>query len=179
MASSLECPSAMRLATYAFVFGSVRRRTIAMMCRALLAARSPPRLQPMPDRLAGGGRDRAHTAECGKACFGSQALRVIASREQKLCGAGMADRVAGNELWSELVDDGVDHGVEIGNLVMQFEIPPPKGFQRDPVGGGHIAEIGEIWPPRRQRPDELHAGHVSQRLPQVVWRADDRVVDHL
>src|SRR5512134_628717 len=37
-------------------------------------------VEPMPDRLAGRRRDRAHTAERGKACFGSQALRVIASR---------------------------------------------------------------------------------------------------
>src|SRR3712207_7165650 len=45
MASSFEWPSAMRLATWALVLGSVRSRPIAMMWSALLAARSPPRLR--------------------------------------------------------------------------------------------------------------------------------------
>src|SRR5512134_3777837 len=144
------------------------------VCRSVAAP-----VETMTGRLAGGRWDRTDATQGGKARLGLQSFRIVSRSQQELCRSAMANRVPRHEIGCEFIDDGVDHDVEIGNLVMQFEIPPAQGFQRDPVGGGHLAEIGEIWPPRRQRPDELHAGHVAQRLPQVVWRADDGVVDHL
>jgi hypothetical protein len=91
----------------------------------------------------------------------------------------MADRVPRQERGCQLVDHGDDHGVEIGDLVVQLEVAPRQRAERDPVSGNHIAIVRQVRPPGGQGSDELHAGHLTQRLPQLIGRGDDRVVDHL
>ena len=58
IASSFEWPWAMRRATYSWIVGSSRNRPIAMMCKALFAARSPPLfnrcLMVLPDEAGTG-----------------------------------------------------------------------------------------------------------------------------
>ena len=78
-----------------------------------------------------------------------------------------------------LVNDGADHHLEIGDLVVQFQVAPRQGLQADPVGSLDVAVGAEIGPPRRQRSDELLPGNPAQRLAQAVGRAHDGVVDHL
>ena len=129
--------------------------------------------------LAGGGWDRAHAAECSEACFGMQALGVVAGGQEQLRGGRVADGVPCHEGGSQLIDDGGDHGIEVGDLVVQFEISASERLERDPIGRCHIAVVSHVRPPGRQRPDELHAGQLAQRVAQLVGRADDRVVDHL
>ena len=91
----------------------------------------------------------------------------------------MADGVAGEKIGCEVIDDGADHGIEVGDFVVQFEVSPRERFQADPVGGVDIAIGGEVRSPGRQGANELHAGHRSQRAPQRVRGADNGVLDHL
>ena len=121
-------------------------------------------VEAMAGGLAGRGRHRADAAECGEAGLGLQTLRVVASRQEQLRGGLVADRVPGHKVGRQLVDDGGDHGVEVGDLVVQFEVAPGERLERDPVGRGHVAVVGQVRPPGGQRPDELHAGHVAQRV---------------
>ncbi|GAA0272738.1 hypothetical protein GCM10008965_45570 [Methylorubrum aminovorans] len=124
-------------------------------------------------------RSRAHATQRREACLRAQAFEVIAGRQEKLGGAIAADGVAGHEVRRKLVDDGADHGIEIGDLVVQFRVAPRQGLQADPVGSLDVAVGAQIGPPRRQGPHELHPGHPAQRLAQAVGRAHDGVVDHL
>ena len=91
----------------------------------------------------------------------------------------MADGVACDEVGREFVDDGADHRVEVGDLVMQFEIAASERLEADPVGRFHVAIGRQIRPPGGQGSNELHAGHAAQQISQSVGRADDRVLDHL
>jgi hypothetical protein len=91
----------------------------------------------------------------------------------------MTDRVARHQLWSELIDDGGDHVVEIGDLVVQLEIASGERLERDAIRGETVAVVGQIGAPCRQRPDELHPRHSAQRVAEVVGGADDGVLDHL
>ena len=91
----------------------------------------------------------------------------------------MADRVPGYQTGSKFIDDGANHRVEIGDFVMQFEGAPTVRLEGDLVSRYHVAVVGQIWPPRCQCPDELHACHFAQRFTQFVRRADDGIVDHL
>src|SRR3954449_1626443 len=111
--------------------------------------------------------------------LGPQALWTVANGEEELRRGAMADRVPRKERGCQLVDDGDDHGVEIGDLVVQLEVAPSQRAERDPVRGNHIAIVRQVRPPGGQGSDELHAGHPAQRLPQFIGRGDDRGVDHL
>ena len=61
----------------------------------------------------------------------------------------MADRVSGHESGGELVDDSDDHGVEVCDLVMQFEVAPANsalhiiaiGNQMTHILNGHVLSI--------------------------------------
>lgn len=63
-------------------------------------------VQPVPDRFPGRSGDWADTARCGEACFGLQAVGVIACREQQLCRTVHADCGLRNEFRSEILDEG-------------------------------------------------------------------------
>jgi hypothetical protein len=91
----------------------------------------------------------------------------------------MSDRGACHEVGGELIDDGADHRVEVRDLVMQFEVSAGEGLETDTVGGFHIAIGAQVRPPSGQDPDELHASHRPQQIPQSVGCADDRALDHL
>jgi hypothetical protein len=49
---------------------------------------------------------------------------IVARRQKQLRSGPVADRVPGHEGGGELVDDGNDHGVEIYDLIVQFEVAP-------------------------------------------------------
>ena len=51
----------------------------------------------------------------------------------------MSDGVPRHEVGRQLVDDGGDHRIEVGDLVVQLEIAAGQGLQADPVGGLHVA----------------------------------------
>ena len=91
----------------------------------------------------------------------------------------MADRIAGDEVRRQFVDDGGDHRIEVRDLVMQFEVTAGQRLEADAIGGIQVAIGGQIGSPRGQRTDELHAGQAAQLIAQAVRGADDRVVDHL
>ena len=139
----------MRLATYAFVRASVRSRPMAMMCGALLAARSPPRLRRWGSSCP--TRHGAHAAERREGGLRPQRLRIVAGREQELCGARTPDRMTRDEVRREFVDDGPDHRVEIGDLVVQFQRAAGSGCEADPVSGFDIAIARQVWPPASAR----------------------------
>src|ERR1700676_4214013 len=115
---------------------------MAMICRALLAARSPPLLSRwrvvFPDEAGTGltPHSAAKLASERKRCTLSPAVRSncaadswpIEFRATKL-GA------SSSKMATIMVSRSRD-------LVMQFEIAPPKGFQGNPVGRGYVAVIG-------------------------------------
>ena len=101
----------------------------------------------MPDRFTRRCRNGAGATESREAGFRSQAVRIAAGGEQKLCGPGVADRVAGHEVGLQLIDDGGKQGVEVGDLVVQFEIPTGERFERDPVGNLQFAVARQIRAP--------------------------------
>jgi hypothetical protein len=152
---------------------------MAIMCNALLAARSPPRLSRwrtvFPDD-AGTGLTPHNDA---KLAVRPQSFRVVAGRKEKLGGSDVADRIAGDEVRRQLIDDGGDDHIEIRDLIMQFEVTAGQGLEADAIGGFQVAISSRIGPPRGQGADELHAGEAAQLIAKAVGSADDRVVDHL
>src|ERR687898_2738213 len=80
-----------------------------------------PSVEAMAGRLARGGGHGADPAQPREAGFRSQALRIVACRQEELRGRAMADRVPGHKGGRELVDDRADHRVEVGYLVVQLE----------------------------------------------------------
>jgi hypothetical protein len=52
--------------------------------------------------------------------LGPQALWIVTNGEEELRRGAMADRVPRKERGCQLVDDGDDHGVEFGDLVVRF-----------------------------------------------------------
>jgi hypothetical protein len=50
----------------------------------------------------------------------------------------MPDRVAGDEVRRQLVDDGGDHRVEIPKLVVQLEVASGEGFETDTISGVQV-----------------------------------------
>src|SRR3984957_11678628 len=136
-------------------------------------------IEPMPDGPSRRPRNRADAAYGCEAGFRAQSFRIVAGRKEKLGSAGMADRIAGDEVRGQFVDDGGDHRVEICDLVMQLEVTAGEGFEADAIGRIHVAIGGKIGSPRGQRTDELHAGETAQLIAQAIRGADDRVVDHL
>jgi hypothetical protein len=91
----------------------------------------------------------------------------------------MADRIAGDEVGRQLVDNGCDHHIQVRDLVMQLEVAASKGFEADAIGGIQVAICRQIRAPRGQRSNELHTGKVAELIPKAVGGADDCVVDHL
>src|SRR3954469_19776410 len=107
-------------------------------------------------RLAGRGWDRADTAERGKTGLGMQALRIVPSCEEQLGGPCVTNRVPGYEVGGKFIDNRSDHNVQVGNLIVQFDVAAAERLEADPVGGIHIAVVSQVRPPRRQGPDQLH-----------------------
>ena len=62
-------------------------------------------------------------------------FRVVAGRKEKLGGSDAADRIAGDEVRGQLIDDGGDHHIEIRDLIMQFEVTAGQGLEADAIGG--------------------------------------------
>jgi len=91
----------------------------------------------------------------------------------------VADRVPGDQVRRQLVDNGCDHHIQVRDLVMQFEVAASKGFEADTIGGLQVPIRGQVRAPRRKGSDELHAGKAAELISKAVRRADDRVVDHL
>jgi hypothetical protein len=60
----------------------------------------------------------------------------------------MADRIAGDEVRRELVDNRCDHRIHVGDPVMPFEVTASKGFEADAIGGIQVAVCGQIRAPR-------------------------------
>ena len=74
-------------------------------------------------------RDGTHAAQSGEAGFGSHAVRIVTGREQNCADSRVANGVSRNKARRQLVDDGGDHAVEIGDLVVQFEVAAGQGLR--------------------------------------------------
>src|SRR6516225_10306483 len=133
----------------------------------------------MPDRLSRGRRNGADAAQRCEAGLRPQSFRIVASRKEELRSSDMADRIAGDEVWRQLVDNGGDHYIQVRDLVMQFEVTASKGFEADAIGGIQGAICGQVRAPRGQGSNELHAGKAAELISNAVGSADDRVLDHL
>ena len=135
---------------------------MAMMCSALFAARSPPRFRQwrivLPDEAGIGltPQSAAKLASDDKRSGLSPAVAAVARRSRVRWVSAPRDRV-------RVVDDGGDHDVEIGDLVLQLEISPGERLERDPVGGDRVAIVGEIGPPGGQRTD-VNRARICRRL---------------
>jgi hypothetical protein len=130
------------------------------MCSAIGGAISAA-VEPMPDGLSRQRRDRTDAAQRCEAGLRPQSFGIAAGPKEKLCSSNMADRIAGDEAWRQLVDEGDDHRIQVRDLVMQFEVTA-SGFEADAVGLFQVAICGQIWSPRGQSADELHAGQAAQ-----------------
>ena len=56
-------------------------------------------------------------------------LGIHPGGEQKLRAADVADRVASDKIRRKLLDDGCDHRIEIGDLVVELEIASAKEYR--------------------------------------------------
>jgi len=79
----------------------------------------------------------------------------------------------------EFIDDGADHDIEVGDLVVQFEIAASERLEGNPIGSFHVAIGSQVRPPGGESANELHSGHAAQIVSQSVGRADDRILDQL
>ena len=118
---------------------------MAMMCNALLAARSPPRfsrcLTVFPDDAGTGLTPQSDAKLASEREFFQD---FVAGRKEKLGGAAMADRIASDEIRRELFDDGCDYRIEIRDLVVQFEVTAGEGFEGDAIDRIQVAIGGKI-----------------------------------
>src|SRR5271166_1670026 len=85
----------------------------------------------MPDGLSRGRRNGADAAQRREAGLRPQSFGIVAGRKDELRSSDMADRIAGDEVRRQLVDDGCDHHIQVRDLVMQFEETASKGFEAD------------------------------------------------
>jgi hypothetical protein len=122
---------------------------MAMMCNALLAARSPPRLSRCLTVFPDG-------AGTGLTPHGDAKL----ASERNL--SGLSPAVRRSWVRGQFVDDGCDHRVQVRDLVMQFEVTAGEGFEADAIGRIQVAIGGKIGSPRGQRADELRAGFICR-----------------
>src|SRR3954452_23537308 len=179
MASSFECPSAMRLATYFLVFGSVRKRPIAMMCKALFACRSPPLLRRcrmvLPD-------------EAGTGLVPHSAAKLASDRRRSGLSPAVSSSCAAPTWPMELraTRSGASSSTmapimtsRSADLIVQFEIAASERLEGDPIGSFHVAIGSQVRPPGGESANELHAGHAAQNVSQSIGRADDRILDQL
>src|SRR5919112_2370409 len=84
-------------------------------------------VQPMTSgfpRRGGHGADPAQRREAG---FRAQPLRIVPGCEGQLCGADMSDGVARHQVGRQLIDNGGDHCIQVGNFVVQLEIAAGPG----------------------------------------------------
>lgn len=96
-------------------------------------------VEPMPDGLSGRDRHRTGAAERGEAGLGSETVRIVAGCKQQLRRSDVADRVACDEVGCEFIDDGADHGIEVGDFVVQFEIAASQRLEGDAIGSLDVA----------------------------------------
>ena len=54
--------------------------------------------------------------------------------QEQLRGGLVANGVPSQEFGDQVVDDGADHAIEVGNLVVQLKIAPSERPERDSVG---------------------------------------------
>ncbi len=100
------------------------------MKRAVGCAVSPA-VNPMANILpeeAGTGLTPQSAAKLASECRRSG---VVACRQQQLRGGLVTDGVPRHKCGSELIDDGGDHRIKVGDFVMQFEVASSKGLQCD------------------------------------------------
>ncbi len=111
---------------------------MAMMCNALLAARSPPRLSRwrtvFPEE-AGTGLTPHNDAKLAS----DRNLSGLSPAVRGAARFDLANRIAGDELLRRLIDDGGDHRIEIRDLIMQFEVTAGQGLEADAIGGFQVA----------------------------------------
>ena len=65
-------------------------------------------VEPVTNCLSGRGGDWTYTAQRREARLRTQALRIVAGRQQQLGGTGVADRIARDELGRKVIDDGAE-----------------------------------------------------------------------
>ena len=143
-----------------------------------MAARSPPRLSRwrtvFPDD-AGTGLTPHSDAKLAS----DRNRSGLPPAVRRSCAAPIRRSNYGRRDSAQLADDGGDHCIQVGDLIVQFEVAASQRLEADAIGGIQIPIRGQIWAPRSQRPDELHAGQTAELIPKAVRGADDRVVDHL
>src|SRR5204862_2126949 len=118
-------------------------------------------VEAVPDGFAGRGGNRTGPAERGKAGLGSEAIRIVAGSEQQLRRSDVANGVACDEVRCEFVDDGADHDIKVGDLVVQFEIAASERLEGDPIGSFHVAIGSQVRPPGGESANEMTSGHAS------------------
>src|ERR1700758_5641893 len=147
-----------------------------MMCNALLAARSPPRLSRwrtvFPDD-AGTGLTPHNDAK-------------LAS-DRNLSGLSPAVRRSrAAPMWPielQATRFGASSSTMAAIIASRSAISScnsrerrGEGLEADAIGGFHVAISSKIGPPRGQGADELHAGEAAQLIAKAVGSADDRIV---
>src|SRR3712207_8721304 len=77
---------------YLFFFLMIRRPPRSTLFPYTTLFRSTSSVQAMAGRLARGGGHGTDAAQRREAGFRSKALRIVAGRQEELCGRAMADR---------------------------------------------------------------------------------------
>jgi hypothetical protein len=73
------------------------------------------------------------------------------------------DRVPGDEVRRQLVDNGCDHHIQVRDLVMQFEVAASEGFEADTIGGLQVPIRGQVRAPRRKGSGQTAPGALRRQ----------------
>jgi hypothetical protein len=84
-------------------------------------------VEPMPDCLSRRRGNRADATQGCEAGLRPQSFRIVAGHKEELGCSDVADRIPGDEVRRQLVDNGCNHRIEIGDLIVQFEVPAAQG----------------------------------------------------
>jgi hypothetical protein len=76
----------------------------------------------MADSFARRSGSRADTTQGGEARFGLEPFAIVTCGEKQRGRAVAADGIARDQFGRQLGNDGSDHHVEIGDLIVQFKV---------------------------------------------------------
>jgi hypothetical protein len=101
--------------------------------------------------LPGGGGQRRGPAEHGEARLAAKALGVVAGGHEELARVLDADAYELKQPRRQLLHQGGDEVVQLGDLVVQLEDAACQRAQADAGGHHGVAEAGRVRPPRPRR----------------------------
>ena len=124
-------------------------------------------VQP-PVRHARRHGDGGHAAEHGEGRLGFEPLGVVARRHHQLRRGLRAHALAPHQQRRRLGQYLAYHVIELGDLVVQVDVALGQPLQGYLGGAERGLEVGRVGPRRHEVPDQLHARHAAQLVPEFL-----------